>query len=222
MFAAAMAVVFVGFGRVSVAAQPMGAQPSKTAADEKWRTQFQAPKTPPGQGTPAATPSPETGKVTYTLQMPKEPTEEERKLFDQIDHSMQAAIGFYNHYTKLRKHLTVTYNAGVPTADGNINGSIRVGGQRNTRVLLHEMGHCMGVGQHHNWGKLMVNGLWQGDRANKLLQELTNDPNAQLHGDRMHFWPYGLNFDNEVKSDEDMIRHAKLVEAMVKDMDAAR
>lgn len=192
------------------------------ARGDKAPSQLQVPKTPLRQGSAAQTSMSETGRVTYTLHRPKEPTAKEQTLFDQIDKSTQAAVGYYNRYTRLQKHLTVTYNSGVPTADGNINGSIRIGGLRNTRVLLHEIGHCMGVGQHRNWGKLRVRGLWQGEHANKLLQEMTNDPNAQLNGDRMHFWPYGLNYDNEVKSEEDLIRHAKLVEAMVTDMETAK
>jgi hypothetical protein len=38
----------------------------------------------------------------------------------------------------------------------------------------------------------------------------------------MHFWPYGLNYDSELKSEEDMIRHARLVEAIVKDLESAK
>jgi hypothetical protein len=181
-----------------------------------------APQSPAAQPAAAQTNQQETGGVTYTLHRPKEPTAEQQKMYDQIDKSIKEAVDYYNRYTKLQKHLNVTYNSGVPTADGNINGSIRVGALRNTRVLLHEIGHCVGVGQHGNWNKLLVGGLWQGENANKLLKEMTNDPNAQLHGDRMHFWPYGLNYDQEVKSEEDLIRHAKLVEAMVKDLEAAK
>jgi hypothetical protein len=149
-------------------------------------------------------------------------TDEQRKIYDQIDVSMKAAVGYYNRYTKLSKHVTVTFSPDIPTADGNINGNIRVGGSRNTRTLLHELGHVMGVGQHRNWNKLVVNGLWQGANANKLLQEFTKDPNAQLHADRMHFWPYGLNYDSELKSEQDMIRHAMPVQAIVKDLESAK
>ncbi|MEA3208100.1 MAG: hypothetical protein QOE70_1157 [Chthoniobacter sp.] len=190
-----------------------------SGADETWKNQFKPGAAPMAK---AATPSPESGKVTYTLQKPKEPTAEEEQIFAGIEKAMEAAIGFYNRYTTLRKKLNVSYSPGTPTADGNINGSIRVGKSRNTRVLMHEIGHTMGVGQHANWGKLMVDHRWQGKEANKVLQELTKDPNAQLHGDHMHFWPYGLNYDNEVKSDEDLIRHTKIVQAMVKDLENAK
>jgi hypothetical protein len=170
----------------------------------------------------APAPEPATGKVTYTLHRPQEPTAEQEKILDGIDKAMQAAVGYYNRYTKLKKHVTVNYSPGTPTADGNINGSIRVGGSRNTRTLMHELGHCLGVGTHRNWGKLLVNHQWHGEKANKLLQELTNDPEARLHGDRMHFWPYGLNYDPEVKSEQDLIRHARLVEAIAEDLERVK
>lgn len=196
--------------------------PAKNADDEQWRKQFKGAVLPMGKAASAPTPVPDLGKVSYTLQRPKEPTEEEQKILDGIDKAMKAAIGYYNRYTKLQKHVNVFFSPETPTADGNINGTIRVGGSRNTRTLLHELGHCMGVGQHRNWNKLMVDHRWQGPTANKLLQDFTNDPKAELHGDRMHFWPYGLNYDNEVKSDEDMIRHARLVEAIVKDLESTK
>ena len=49
------------------------------------------------------------------------------------------------------------------------------------------------------------------------LRELTGDPSAELHGDTQHFWPYGLNYTTEVSSDEDLIRHCLIVDAMQAD-----
>ena len=167
-------------------------------------------------------PGRDTGHVTYTLRRPQGVAEDQQQILDQIDQSMKIAVAYYNRYTKLRKHVTVVYHPSIPTADGNINGAIRVGGCRNTRTLMHELGHVMGVGQHRAWGKLAVDHQWRGGHANKLLQEFTGDPNAQLHCDRLHFWPYGLNYDRELKSEEDMIRHARLVEAIVEDLAHAR
>lgn len=40
---------------------------------------------------------------------------------------------------------------------------------------------------------------------------------THLRADRMHFWPYGLNFDNESDKKSDL-RHVKMVEAARKDM----
>jgi hypothetical protein len=192
-------------------------KPPSTSSDEAWKKQFQAGTKPLGSA--ANSPAAQSGHVTYTLHFPEKPTPEEDKILKDITHSVDEAAKIYNKNTKLKKALDIYYSPGTPTADGNINGSIRIGKvQHNVRVVLHEMGHTMGVGTHQNWGKLMVDHLWKGERANKLLQEYTHDPKAQLHGDHMHFWPYGLNYDNEVKSDEDLIRHAKLVEAIVEDL----
>jgi hypothetical protein len=92
----------------------VGATPTPGAIDgEKWQSQFQAAKTPMGQSLAAPTPPPDTGKVTYTLHRPEEPTEEQQKLFDQIDKSMKEAVGFYNRYTSLKKHLNVTFNPAI-------------------------------------------------------------------------------------------------------------
>lgn len=192
-------------------------------ADDKWRNQFKRGSVPLGQTTSAPTPRSETGKVTYTLHQPKEPSPEEKKIFAAITEGMDRAVHFYNRYTTIKKAINVHYSPGTPTADGNINGTIRLGPTaRNARVCMHEICHTVGVGTHPKWGKLMVDRRWQGERANKVLQELTKDPKAQLHGDHMHFWPFGLNYDNEVKSDEDLINHAKIVEAIVKDLESAR
>ena len=43
-----------------------------------------------------------------------------------------------------------------------------------------------------------------------------------VHADRMDFWLFGLNFDREVKSEEDLINHCKMVEAICKDLEDAR
>lgn len=204
--------------------QPLTSQqsPAKTT-DEEWRKQFQAGTKPLGDGANAPAAPTQSGHVTYALHFPKDPTPEEEKILKDIAASVEKAVKIYNTYAKLTKHLDIFYSPGTPTADGNINGSIRFGKTaRNLRVALHEMGHTMGVGQHKDWGKLMVDHLWRGPRANKVLQEVTHDPKAQLHGDRMHFWPYGLNYDGEVKSEDDFIYHAKIVEAIVEDLNNAK
>jgi len=192
--------------------------------DAEWRNQFKARTTPLGS-TLAEPPAPKqaSGKVSYTFHFPKDPSPEEELILKDIAASVEKAVKIYNANTTLKKELNIYYEPGVPTADGNINGSIRFGkSAHNLRVALHEMGHTMGVGQHQNWPKLMVGGLWQGKNANKILQDLTHDPKAILHGDHMHFWPYGLNYDNEVKSDEDFASHARIVNAIVKDLDSAK
>lgn len=52
---------------------------------------------------------------------------------------------------------------------------------------------------------------WRGRRF------LSDGEDATLSADRMHFWPYGLNFDNESSKEND-VRHVKRVAALRKDM----
>ena len=45
-------------------------------------------------------------------------------------------------------------------------------------------------------------------------KEVTGDQNAVVNGDNQYFWPYGLNYANEVKSSQDLINHCKIVESI--------
>jgi hypothetical protein len=83
-------------------------------------------------------------------------------------------------------------------------------------VAIHEIAHTLGIGTHENWGENIKDGLWTGKYALEQLREF-DGKDAVLHADRMHFWPYGLNFDNESDSEKDL-RHVKMVAAMRKDM----
>ncbi len=133
-----------------------------------------------------------------------------------IVNAMDEAVMLYNSLGIFDHHLTANNSPGIPTADGNINGQIRFGGQFNNRAALHEIGHCLGIGQHEKWGQLMVDGVWTGPNAKALLAEL-DGAGAVLHGDKMHFWPYGLNQDSEA-SPENNRRHVRMVAALRRDM----
>lgn len=133
-----------------------------------------------------------------------------------IERAMNEAVSIYNKHSKLRKKVTVNYSPGVPTAEGNISGWISFGGQISTRTALHEIAHTIGVGTHPRWGDNMKDGRWTGKHAVALLKEFDGDK-AELRGDRQHFWPYGLNYDNERTGKADQ-RHVELVAAMLKDM----
>ena len=41
---------------------------------------------------------------------------------------------------------------------------------------------------------------------------------ALVHADRLHFWPYGLNYSSEVQSEADLTNHCKVVQAIHHDM----
>ncbi len=64
----------------------------------------------------------------------------------------------------------------------------------------------------------MSNGQWTGSNAVATLRALTGDPNAVLHADSQHFWPYGLNQPSEVTSQDDYVRHVTIVVALRQDM----
>jgi hypothetical protein len=41
---------------------------------------------------------------------------------------------------------------------------------------------------------------------------------GKLHADSQHFWPYGINQQNEVKSEADLVAHCQLVAAIRADL----
>lgn len=152
--------------------------------------------------------------LTYILPEGSEKWEAERK--KQIVAAMDAAVQLYNQHGVFKKQVWANNSPGTPTADANYEGWINFGGSRNTRVALHEISHTLGVGTHPNWSKNIKDGKWTGKHALKLVREF-DGPEASLSADRMHFWPYGLNFDNESNPEND-IRHVKMVAALRKDM----
>ena len=137
---------------------------------------------------------------------------------NQITNSIQEAVELYNKYGSFNKHLNVYYNSGVPTAQASYNGTIEFGNSRNTRVALHEMGHTLGVGQHSNYWNNMVNGVWQGYYGRTFALDTEGGYDNGLHGDSVHIWPWGLNYDTEDSAIE-RINHIRVMAAIRCDMD---
>src|SRR5688572_11649891 len=165
-------------------------------------------------GTPDAGPvCPASGDVRYTLARSTAPTPDEQDAYERITEAMDEALVFYNCYTNLSLELRVAYVPSVPTADGNVDGSMRFGSRAsmNSTTAMHEIGHTAGVGGPR-YQPLIAGGVYTGESATAVLRELTGDPSAELHGDAQHFWPYGLNYTSEVSSDEDLIRHCRIVD----------
>lgn len=161
------------------------------------------------------------GTVNYHLNKTENPTEDELDAYSHIQVAMDSAVGIYNKYTSLSKHIEVYYNTGVPTAEASNNGGLTFGASRDYMVVctaMHEIAHTLGMGTTSEYQAMMVNGVFQGEKAQAMLKELTGDPTAELHGDSQHFWPYGLNYASEVKSEQDLVFHAKIVEAMYQDI----
>lgn len=166
---------------------------------------------------PVEVPATQPVKLTYTLTDAAKNAPDEIR--ERIIQAMDAAVVLYNANGTFDRAIRVNYNKGTPTAEANIDGLITFGGQIGYRTAAHELGHCMGVGTHRNWRKLIKDGKWTGEHALKQLREF-DGPDAVLHADRQHFWPYGLNFDRE-GGEVNSIRHVKMVVAFMKDLEAA-
>ncbi|MCF0217064.1 MAG: RICIN domain-containing protein [Fibrobacteraceae bacterium] len=134
---------------------------------------------------------------------------------------MDSAVKIYNTYASLTKHINVYYSTGVPTAEASSNGDLRFGKERSYMFVgtaMHEMAHTLGMGTTQDYKNMLKDGVFQGEKAQAKLKELTGDNSQVLKGDAQHFWPYGLNYASEVKSEQDLIFHAQIVEAMYQDI----
>jgi hypothetical protein len=163
---------------------------------------------------------PASGHVSYTLTKSASPTADEQEAYDLITEAMDEAVEYYNCYTNITKATTVTYVPSVDTADGNSNGSIRFGGREYMEYItaMHEIAHTVGIGTASQWASHVVNGIFDGAQATAKLRELTGIADDQVHADSQHFWPYGLNYTSEVKSEADVINHCYIVVAIRADM----
>ncbi|MGR4850052.1 hypothetical protein [Streptomyces sp. LARHCF252] len=173
------------------------------------------------QTTPASAPVRDraaAATITWSLVRASNPTEDQRTAYDAITRAMNAAVARYNNLSDLGKTITVRYEPGVPTADGNINGTIRFGSNRsymNERTALHEISHTIGVGTSSGWSRLGGSGTWTGGQATALVKQYDGS-GAKISTGGGHFWPYGLNYDNEWSTTA-ADRHVHIVAAMVRD-----
>ncbi|KAJ4417143.1 hypothetical protein N0V82_006343 [Gnomoniopsis sp. IMI 355080] len=156
-------------------------------------------------------------QLTYTLQKATSPTDDENDAYTQIAAAMDAAIARHEAQgSKATKTITVEYNTGVTTADGSSNGNIRFGADRaymTERTALHEISHTLGVGTTTAWDDRCAADDWP--TAAPLLQSFDgSDAKITCGGD--HFWPYGLNYEDEM-SDTDADRHVDILNAMIVD-----
>jgi hypothetical protein len=170
-----------------------------------------------GLGPPACTP---TGHVTYTLAKSASPTADEQSAYTLITCAMDGAVDYYNCNTTISKQLNVSYVPSVPTADGNINGSIRFGGTQYMECAtgMHETAHAVGVGTASNWGTYSVGGVFIGAAAIGQLHAIPGHETDVLHSDTQHFWPFGLNQASEAQSPADLVDHCLMVTAIRKDL----
>ena len=154
--------------------------------------------------------------VEYTLHKSANPTADEQEAYKRITTVMDSAVKLYNTYSNLSKFINVYYAPGVPTAEASSNGDLRFGENRSYMVVptaMHEMGHTMGIGTTSEYAATCVDGVFRNDNVQAKLREM-DGPNAELHCDRQHIWPYGLNQASEAKSEQDLINHVILVETI--------
>jgi hypothetical protein len=168
------------------------------------------------QHTPTAQAQVRQASITWTLVQASNPSQDQIEAYGLITAAMDAAVARYNNLSDLGKTITVHYDPGVPTADGNINGTIRFGNRSymTERTALHEIAHTIGVGTSGNWPSL-CQGTWTGAGATALVQQF-DGAGAVINCDTQHFWPYGLNQESEFSSTA-ADRHVDIVEAMVAD-----
>ncbi len=155
--------------------------------------------------------------ISWSLVRADNPTEDQREAYALITDAMNAAVARYNGLSDLGKSITVHYDPSVPTADGHLNGTIRFGGRgyMTERTALHEIAHTLGVGQSAGWFSLSSGGTWRGANATALVKQY-DGASATLSTGGGHFWPYGLNYDDEF-SRTNADRHVHIVKAMVAD-----
>jgi hypothetical protein len=178
---------------------------------------FAAPAQAGGQYPQADTVETRQSTITWTLVRAQNPTPDQQQAYSLITNAMNAAVARYNNLSDLGKNITVHYDPNVPTADGNINGTIRFGARAsmNERTALHEISHTIGVGTSGDWGALGCGGTYNGAQATALVKQYDGSA-ATIRCDGSHFWPYGLNYDSEF-SQTNADRHVEIVEAMVRD-----
>lgn len=119
--------------------------------------------------------------------------------YERIVTHVDSAMYYYRNYTNLNKFLWVNYEPGTPTADCNIEGWMRVGEKSRYQwvgTIQHEMCHALGVGTASNWGAF--GSPWDKPEAVLTLRVMMKDMSMNIYHDGMHFWPGGINQQEEV------------------------
>lgn len=152
------------------------------------------------------------GQLTWTLTSTGIPADVQTR----ITNAMNDACVRYNAGANWpARTLTVEYNTGVATADGSTNGNIRFGANTSyqaVRTAMHEIAHTYGVGLSSGWSANISSSLFVGTNAVDVLATF-DGPGSVINTGGGHFWPYGLNYDNEWSA-ANAYRHVKIVWAM--------
>lgn len=159
--------------------------------------------------------------ITWYLVRASNPTADQIDAYNRITSAMNAAVSMYNGQTTYCSgNLRVEYNTGVPTADGNSNGTIRFGANRaymTQRCAMHEIAHTQGVGTTTRWNELRSNGKYTGYYGLQMIRSFVGEsPSSTISADGHSFWPYGLNYESEWTTVNGQ-RNARLVGAFQRD-----
>jgi fibronectin-binding autotransporter adhesin len=132
--------------------------------------------------------------------------------------SMQSIVNLYNAYGDFgNNNIYVYYNAGIPTAQSDYQGSIGDGGTYpNQRVMQHESNHYLGSGTTNNWTNRFVNAVWTGPKAEALFAQFDGDGTV-MRQSGVHFYGYGLNYDTEVVNASILPRNIAIMYAIRQD-----
>lgn len=155
-------------------------------------------------------------EITWSLEKSSSPTDDEADAYGRIEDAMTLAVARYSRFTDASKTIRVRYDPSVPTAEANYNGDLAFGSNRSymsERTAMHEISHTLGVGQTAAFDEHCAANDWP--TATPLLQSW-DGADAQISCGGGHFWPYGLNYDDEW-SETNADRHVQLVDAMLAD-----
>ena len=156
------------------------------------------------------------GEITWSLEKASNPTSDQADAYGRIEAAMTLAVARYARFSDASKTIHVFYNPSVPTAEANYNGDLSFGANRGymtERTAMHEIAHTLGVGQTAAFDEHCAANDWP--TATPLLRSW-DGADAKISCGGSHFWPYGLNYDNEW-SETNADRHVQLVDAMLAD-----
>jgi hypothetical protein len=161
------------------------------------------------------------GNVSFTLYLDSASYPEQYRL---IYEAMDSACGYFSKYTSFIENIPVYYNTSVPTAQAGYRSKIEFGS--NTRYMwvgtaIHEMAHYFGSGTTNIWQSLMLNGVWTGKSGTALMNSING---GVINGDSQHYWPYGINYKEEITNlgsveaqKQALISAVKIIKAMLID-----
>lgn len=149
------------------------------------------------------------GGLQYRLS-PDIPAEKVAAIRDAMDY----AIAQTNALAAYSGTVQVIYDAGIASANATYRGRICFGRSISRRTALHELAHWLGSGTLGQWSGKVSGGRFTGAITDRRIKAF-DGPDAVLHADAMHFWPYGLNHSGETTEYQ---RNVQLVSAQVADL----